>query len=403
MIAVLAVLISGLGLPVAEAAAKPPKVWVPPQTALPQTKPVKGSNAKPVNAKAPPGKPWKPDVKAKAPVGSATVSLGSAGGSATASRPKPVQAGGLPVWLSAPAGARPSGKSSGLATGPAGGTAGSGEGSLRVEVNDEAKTRAAGVRGALVALTDAKGAPASGKVQVGFDVTAWAKTTGANWGDRAHVVRLPDCALTTPGAAGCTARTPVASHRDASGRLIVEVDVPKATAETSSPLRSAPRAQSAPEAVPLVLAPQAVALAVEPGPSGASGDFTATPLSPSASWSAGANAANFTYGYTVEVPSSIAGPGPSLGLGTTPRPSMAGPRRRTPRPAVSARAGTGVRVRSPGRTRAARTRESRSRVTSAGRATSCRSVWRATRVRSSVTTRRACTTSRARTGRRSSA
>ncbi|MFD5932680.1 polymorphic toxin-type HINT domain-containing protein [Streptomyces sp. NPDC060333] len=315
MIAVLAVLISGLGLPVAEAAAKPPKVWVPPQTALPQTKPVKGSNAKPVNAKAPPGKPWKPDVKAKAPVGSATVSLGSAGGSATASRPKPVQAGGLPVWLSAPAGARPSGKSSGLATGPAGGTAGSGEGSLRVEVNDEAKTRAAGVRGALVALTDAKGAPASGKVQVGFDVTAWAKTTGANWGDRAHVVRLPDCALTTPGAAGCTARTPVASHRDASGRLIVEVDVPKATAETSSPLRSAPRAQSAPEAVPLVLAPQAVALAVEPGPSGASGDFTATPLSPSASWSAGANAANFTYGYTVEVPSSIAGPGPSLGLG----------------------------------------------------------------------------------------
>nr|WSX47677.1 polymorphic toxin-type HINT domain-containing protein [Streptomyces sp. NBC_00974] len=57
-----------------------------------------------------------------------------------------------------------------------------------------------------------------------------------------------------------------------------------------------------------------MALAVEPGPSGASGDFTATPLLPSASWQAGSNAANFTYGYTVEVPSSIAGAGPDLGL-----------------------------------------------------------------------------------------
>ncbi|MFE2284229.1 polymorphic toxin-type HINT domain-containing protein [Streptomyces sp. NPDC059443] len=182
-------------------------------------------------------------------------------------------------------------------------------------MKDEAKTRAAGVGGALVALTDAAGSAASGKVQVGFDLSAWAKTTGANWGDRARVVRLPDCALTTPGAAGCTARTPVASHKDASGRLVAEVDAPKSVAATPSLLKSSAGAQSAPAAAPQVLAPQAVALAVEPGPSGASGDFTATPLAPSASWQSGSNAANFTYGYTVEVPSSIAGPGPSVGLG----------------------------------------------------------------------------------------
>ncbi|WP_330299403.1 polymorphic toxin-type HINT domain-containing protein [Streptomyces sp. NBC_00503] len=312
MIAVLAVLISGLGLPVAEAAAKPPKVWVPPQTALPQTKPVKGSNAKPVNAKAPAGKPWTPDAKAKAPTGTATVPLGSAGGAGTDPGAKPVKAGDLPVWLSARSGSRPSAKLSELATAPA---AGAGQGSLRVELKDEAKTRAAGVDGALVTLTDAAGTAASGKVQVGFDVSAWAKTTGANWGDRARVVRLPDCALTTPGAEGCTTRTPVASHRDATGRLVAEVDVPKATAPVNT---KAPQSASSSSASPMfsgVLAPQAVALAVEPGPSGASGDFTATPLAPSASWQAGANAANFTYGYTVEVPSSIAGPGPSVGLG----------------------------------------------------------------------------------------
>ncbi|MFE1410356.1 polymorphic toxin-type HINT domain-containing protein [Streptomyces sp. NPDC058746] len=192
-----------------------------------------------------------------------------------------------------------------LATSDSGSVSGSGEGSLRVEVKDEAKTRAAGVGGVLVALTDAAGSASSGKVQVGFDVSAWAKTTGANWADRARVVRLPDCALTTPGAKGCTARTPVASHKDASGRLVAEIDAPKAKTTAL---------KSAPSDAPQMLAAQAVALAVEAGPSGASGDFTATPIAPSMSWQAGANAANFTYGYTVEVPSSIAGAGPDVGL-----------------------------------------------------------------------------------------
>lgn len=316
MVAALAVLISGLGLPMAEAAAKPPKVWVPPKTALPQTQPVKGSNAKPVGGEAQAGKPWTPDAKAKSPAGSATVPLGSASGSGTAAGAKPVQAGELPVWLSAGSGSKPAKKLSELATAPATGDTGSGAGSLRVEVKDEAKARAAGVAGVFVALTDAAGPAASGKVQVGFDVSAWAKTTGANWGDRARVVRLPDCALTTPGAVGCTARTPVASHRDASGRLVAEVDIPKSPAAADSGgLKSASGADSAPSAAPQMMATQAVALAVEPGPSGASGDYTATPLAPSASWQAGSNAANFTYGYTVEVPSAIAGAGPSVGLG----------------------------------------------------------------------------------------
>lgn len=304
MVAVLAVFISGLGLPVVEAVAKPPKVWVPPNTALPQTKPVKGSNAKPANAKAPAGKAWNPDAKAKVPSGAATVPLGIAGGPGSAIGGPSVQAGDLPVWVASAKGSKHSAKLSEFATS---GSA-SGEGSLRVEVKDEAKTRAAGVGGVLVALTDAAGSASSGKVQVGFDVSAWSKTTGANWADRARVVRLPDCALTTPGAPGCTTRTPVASHKDASGRLVAEVDAPKAVSAKTSTF------ESAPSDAPRMLATQAVALAVEAGPSGASGDYSATPLAPSMSWQAGGNAANFTYGYTVEVPSAIAGAGPSVGL-----------------------------------------------------------------------------------------
>ncbi|MFZ3493732.1 polymorphic toxin-type HINT domain-containing protein [Streptomyces sp. 5.8] len=308
----LAVLISGLGLPAVEAVAKPPKVWVPPNTALPQTKPVKGSNAKPIAGKAPVGKPWSPDAKAQTATGSAIVPLGSATTSRADDEANPVQAGALPVWLSPGTGPSPSVKVSELAIAPAAGDSSSGEGSLRVEVKEGAKTRAAGVQGALIALTNATGESASGKVRVGFDVASWAKTAGANWGDRARVVRLPDCALTTPAAAGCTARTPVASHRDSAGRLVVEVDAPKTT--TPSPSKSSAGAKSAPAPTPQVLAPKAVVLAVEAGPSGASGDFTATPIAPSMSWQAGANAANFTYGYTVEVPSAIAGAGPDVGL-----------------------------------------------------------------------------------------
>ncbi|MFJ3927541.1 polymorphic toxin-type HINT domain-containing protein [Streptomyces sp. NPDC090022] len=184
---------------------------------------------------------------------------------------------------------------------------------MRVDVRDAEQSRAAGVNGALVGLTDTAGAQPSGKVRFGFDVTAWAKSAGANWADRARLVRLPSCALTTPGAPGCTERTPVASHRDASGRLVAEIDVPR------SPASSAPTSQqgakSAPAQTPQVLAAESVAVAVEPGPSGASGDFTATPLLPSASWQAGSNAGNFTYGYSVELPSTIAGPVPGIALG----------------------------------------------------------------------------------------
>ncbi|MBT2445660.1 hypothetical protein J7F03_00875 [Streptomyces sp. ISL-43] len=180
-------------------------------------------------------------------------------------------------------------------------------------MKDAEKTRAAGVNGALVALTGITGGASPGKVELGFDVSAWTKVTGANWADRARVVRLPNCALTTPGASGCTARTPVASHRDASGRLIAEVDGPKSATTTKSAL--APGTKSTPEAAPQVLASDPVVLGVEAGPSGPSGDFSATPLLPSSSWQAGSNAANFTYGYTMEVPSSIAGAGPSMGLG----------------------------------------------------------------------------------------
>ncbi|MFI1152691.1 RHS repeat-associated core domain-containing protein [Streptomyces sp. NPDC020817] len=188
---------------------------------------------------------------------------------------------------------------------------------LRVEVKDAAKARAAGVNGALVALSGAPGASPSGRVEVALDVSAWAKAAGANWADRARLVQLPTCALITPGAPGCTTRTPLDSHRDASGRLVAEVDAPKSPAAPNPAPKTHAGSAAKPAApqVPQMLAAQDVAIAMEAGPNGAGGDYSATPLLPSASWQAGANAANFTYGYTVEVPNGIAGAGPGISLG----------------------------------------------------------------------------------------
>ncbi|MFD7173797.1 RHS repeat-associated core domain-containing protein [Streptomyces sp. NPDC059929] len=299
MIAALSVLFAGAGLPAVEAKEAPPKVWTPPNTPLPDAPPVKGSSLKPQAKKADTGNKWVPPTNANTPSGTVTAPLVDTPAARSKTSTTPTQAGSLPVWIApghAPNRTGLASSSTSVATTDA---------KLRVEVADTGKAAATGVYGALVSLSDTGSGSAPGKVQVALDISAWAKTAGANWGDRARVVQLPACALATPQAAGCRTRTPVASHRDASGRLTADVEVPFSMARgtVKSPMAMA------------VSAPQSVVLAVEPGPSGSTGDYKASPLNPSASWQAGANAGNFTYGYTVEVPSAIAGPAPSISLG----------------------------------------------------------------------------------------
>ncbi len=291
-------------------------MWVPPNTPLPDAKPVKGANAKPSAKQAPAGRKWSPESNSKIPAGAANVTLGPKETARGVTGPGALQAGELPVWIAPANGVNHSANLSSLAVGGSATQSGQ-DSTLRVEVKETAKTRAAGVNGALIALSSTAGTGPAGKVEVGLDVSAWAKAAGANWADRARLVQLPTCALTTPGATGCTTRTPLASHRDASGRLVAEVDVPKSSSGfAAAPKKNQPGGtKSASPTAPQVLAAQDVALALEPGPKGASGDYTASPLQPSASWQAGANAANFTYGYTVEVPNGIAGAGPGISLG----------------------------------------------------------------------------------------
>ncbi|MER6299585.1 RHS repeat-associated core domain-containing protein [Kitasatospora sp. NPDC001539] len=323
--AALAVCMSVVTLPSVQAVAKaatPPEVWVPPNTPVPESHPVKGTSSKTPGRTPDQGKKWSPPADSSPPSGRATAVVGGAAVGAKAALAagaadappaavpaKPVQAGSLPVWVAPPAGARSAPKAAAAA--PAG-DGPSSAATVQVDLADQGRTRAAGVNGALLALTDTGEGSRAGRVQVGIDIQAWAKNAGADWGSRARIVQLPGCALTTPGAAGCTTRTPVQSERDAAtGRLVAEVEVPEASAAKSSGATSfsAGAFESPATASPTV------ALAVEADSKGSSGDFTASPITPSASWQAGANAGNFTYGYTVELPSALAGPAPAVSLG----------------------------------------------------------------------------------------
>ncbi|MBZ9594685.1 hypothetical protein K7B06_06150 [Streptomyces erythrochromogenes] len=284
---------------------------MPPNTALPNAKAVKGSSAKTAAKEPAAAKAWKPAKAGKTPTGSNRVEISRPPAGRPADPSKTRQAGELPLWVAPGKTANRSTTLSELATSAATPTAGS----VNVEVKDAKTTRTAGVNGALIALTEPVGAATSGRVELTVDASTWAKNAGANWGARARLVQLPACALTTPGAPGCTSRKPLTTHRDASGRLVAEIDIPKRPAAQTPGLTGQSDAKAALAAAPQMLAPQNVALAMEPGPSSNLGDYSATPLLPSTSWQAGANAGNFTYGYTAEVPSAIAGAAPSVVLG----------------------------------------------------------------------------------------
>ncbi|MFF4342167.1 polymorphic toxin-type HINT domain-containing protein [Kitasatospora sp. NPDC001540] len=291
-----------------------------PKAAVTGLESVKGADLVPAKPKAPDfpvPRDWQPSAQtAAAPSGSAEVVIGS--GSAAAKEAAAATGGASPS-----SGGRGLVKAGSLpvALGVGGGGSAAAR-SVKVEVAEQAKGRAAGVSGPVVALTDGTDpdAKTDRKVTVELDLKAW----GAQWADRARLVALPACALTTPDKPECRVQTPVESRVDvASGRLSADVVLPGATSgavkssangpggtltQASFPTASGTAVQaSAGTAAPMVLAATASS-------SGASGSYQATSLSPSAAWSAGTNVGNFTYSYPVQVPAGIAGATPSVAL-----------------------------------------------------------------------------------------
>ncbi|WP_430791339.1 RHS repeat-associated core domain-containing protein [Actinoplanes sp. G11-F43] len=263
-----AVVMSGLTVPASAAVPSAPVVE-PPKPPVEKL----DEDGGPVTARAWAQKKVR-DIPAATPVwpkaSTVTIDLSAAGPaslrSATATRSARV--GDLPVWI---------------ADAPEA-TGGSPLSRLNVRVVDRAAVPAAMRDGMLLQVTAPQGA-ATGKARLSVDYRGFQDAYGADWSSRLKLWQVPSCALSTPKPDGCSS-TPLASTVDADAGT---VSATVAVDSTGTAPSSAAAARGS-----------FVALAASP--SGDSGDFTATSLTPSASWSAGGNSGEFSWNYPMRVP-----------------------------------------------------------------------------------------------------
>ncbi|MEU9773763.1 RHS repeat-associated core domain-containing protein [Streptomyces sp. NPDC047968] len=143
----------------------------------------------------------------------------------------------------------------------------------------------AGVDGVLFTLEGA------GPVDARLDYSSFAEAYGGGYGSRLTLVELPACALDKPGKPECSTATPVETVNDTERKTLT---APKVALRSSGPTLFA-----------------AVAAAEE---TAGKGDYTATQLSPSATWDTDLNTGDFTWSYDIPVPEVPGGLTPDLGL-----------------------------------------------------------------------------------------
>lgn len=168
-----------------------------------------------------------------------------------------------------------------------------------VEVLSRKATEAAGVSGVLLSVSG------DGKAELSLDYGEFASAYGGGWSGRLRLVELPACALTTPEKAKCRTQTPLGSSNDVGAQeLSATVELTGDAGVSTQLVREASTAGAT------VLA----ATATSGESASGSGDYTATPLASSSTWSAGGSSGSFTWSYDIAVPPSAAGPKPALSL-----------------------------------------------------------------------------------------
>jgi RHS repeat-associated protein len=247
----------------------PPVALAAPATPAPPAKltSVPGADAVPKLRLVDPTKELTQPVPAAWPApGTADITLPAAAATGSAVRWAP----GLPIGA-APAGAAPTG------TAPA---------RLMVQVLDHATAARAG-RDVLLRIGRADGVASTATAVVALRYSGFGQAYGADWAGRLRLVSLPACALSTPAAADCRA-TPLPTANDRRAGVL--------TATTAVPAAGA-------------------LVALASGPDSDNGDFKATELKPSSSWTAGGSAGDFAWQYPLRVPPSLNGPAPKIGFG----------------------------------------------------------------------------------------
>ncbi|GAB3505781.1 RHS repeat-associated core domain-containing protein [Phytohabitans suffuscus] len=181
-----------------------------------------------------------------------------------------VKAGDLPVWVDRGDGA-----------------AGQRLSSLDVEVVDRGTLPAGWRDGLVLKATAPRGAPI-GRAKLSVDYSGFRYAAGGQWASRARLWQVPACAVSTPDRPGCRSVPLRTDNNLADGVASAEVSVGSATGPGSFVVLAA-------------------------GASGPDGDFAATGLAPSSSWSAGTGSGDFSWNYPLRIPPA-SGPAPSVSL-----------------------------------------------------------------------------------------
>ncbi|MYT24722.1 hypothetical protein GTW69_31360, partial [Streptomyces sp. SID7760] len=185
-------------------------------------------------------------------------------------------------------------------------------GRVKVTMAAHDAARKAGVDGVLLSVgrTDQGTQSASAKVEV--DYNSFRGAYGGDYAARLRLVELPACALTTPDRAECRTQKPLATENDTrGGTLTAQVTTPGTTGRSA---KSGETSKSAPAAASAAAAPATV-LAATADASGPTGDYKATSLQPSGSWTAGGSAGAFSWSYDIATPSVPGGFAPKISLG----------------------------------------------------------------------------------------
>ncbi|MFF1482304.1 RHS repeat domain-containing protein [Streptomyces sp. NPDC058301] len=176
---------------------------------------------------------------------------------------------------------------------------------VKVSVADHSKARQAGVEGVLLSVGRTDGATTGGPAEVSVDYSSFGAAYGGDWASRLRLVQMPACALSTPDKAECRTQTPLATRNNAkSHTLTATVAVSPQSTSTAS---ARPGLRSA-------LVSGATVLAATAGSEGAGGDYKATSLQPSGSWTAGGSSGSFNWSYPLGAPAVPGGLQPKLSL-----------------------------------------------------------------------------------------
>ncbi|MFE1382081.1 ricin-type beta-trefoil lectin domain protein [Streptomyces sp. NPDC058740] len=229
---------------------------------------------------------------------------------------------------------------------PTGGDPAAVAGDWQVGLAPATTSQDAGVSGLVMKVTPPATVDPAAEVALTVDTTGFADLYGPNAAERFGLMLLPECVYSSPTTGDCAddgGTTPMSGNDDATGdaeRLRSTVKtVPASKAPTKStaakdaktrnivtgtvPVASLlgegftakPTKASFKDGVqPVANAAGGSAVGLLDTGSSVSGDFTASPLLSSGSWSAGSSSGAFTYGYQVQVPETAGGLMPKINL-----------------------------------------------------------------------------------------